>query len=127
MGKTTISAAVLALGLIMGATPAYAIEETVDCVADPTNADCIVTTSDNDESIDLDTIVDPDEATGQPVPISNEEVTPINDEPDVIIEEEEIEEETEPALWPMYVSLGALGLAVLVFVVLNLCGPKRKK
>lgn len=34
--------------------------------------------------------------------------------------------ESEPATWPMYVSLGALGLAIIVFIVLNCFGGKKK-
>ncbi len=32
----------------------------------------------------------------------------------------------ETPMWPMYLSLGALGLVVLVFIVLNLFGRKKK-
>ncbi len=35
--------------------------------------------------------------------------------------------ETETPYWPMYLSLGALGLAILVFIILNLFGRKPKK
>lgn len=39
--------------------------------------------------------------------------------------EDDAEEDEEPALWPMYVSFGALGAAVLVFIILNLFGKKK--
>ena len=39
----------------------------------------------------------------------------------------ESEEEGEAPLWPMYLSLGALGAAVLVFIILNLFGGKKRK
>lgn len=42
-------------------------------------------------------------------------------------EEPENEEDAgEPETWPMYVSLGALGLAVLIFIILNLLGRKKR-
>lgn len=41
--------------------------------------------------------------------------------------EDDTEEEAgEPAVWPMYLSLGALGLMVVVFIILNLFGGRKK-
>lgn len=49
---------------------------------------------------------------------------PINEDGDNEGENDEIE---EPATWPMYVSLGALGFMVVVFIILNLFGGRKKK
>lgn len=39
----------------------------------------------------------------------------------------EVIEPIEPEMWPVYLSLGALAAAVLVFIILNLFGAKPKK
>jgi len=43
-----------------------------------------------------------------------------------VTEESDEEEDTEPVLWPMIISLSALGLAAVIIIVLNLTGPKIK-
>lgn len=40
-------------------------------------------------------------------------------------EDEEESDDEEPEMWPMYVSLGALGAAILVFIILNLFGKRK--
>lgn len=45
----------------------------------------------------------------------------------VVEESTEIIEPSTPEMWPVYLSLGALGLAILVFIILNLFGGKRKE
>ncbi len=36
-------------------------------------------------------------------------------------------EEAEPALWPMWLSLGAIGVAIVAIIIFNLAGRKYKK
>lgn len=133
--KKKLLIAIIATLCLLGPSKAWADEIDVDCVADPTNAACIVTTSDDSA---VDAIAEPtdcieDDATDcAPVEESplEEEMNCIgspdmNCEPEIIAEEEEAED-SEPALWPMYVSLGALGAAILVFIILNLFGGKKK-
>ncbi len=103
-------------------TATYADE--VDCVIDPTNEACIVTT--NDE-IPVNTPAD-----DLPIVTGGEtdDVLSAGEDSDgseeIVVEDDE-EVATEPALWPMYLSLGSLGLAVLVFIILSICSPKLKK
>jgi len=51
-------------------------------------------------------------------------------EPEVICasdDEEDCEDaETEPALWPLYISLGAIAITIVVIVVLNLIGRRKR-
>lgn len=102
--------------------------EEVDCVADPANAACVVTTSDEyntmpiAEPVDDYPVFDDDEVVDNSVLFVGEDS---DGDEEVIAEDEEVEE--EPAVWPMYVSLGALGLAVLTFIILNLFSPRLKK
>lgn len=103
-------------------TPTYADE--VDCVIDPTNEACIVTTNDevpvNTPADDLPVITGGE---ADDVLSAGED----SDGSEEIIVDDEEEVETEPALWPMYLSLGSLGLAILVFIILSICSPKLKK
>lgn len=131
IGLATIA---LALAITLGAAPVSAVEvEEIDCVSDPTNAACAVTT--NDEYATM-----PISETGETMPIndkptqesnSDKPAGPISDhdypEEEIEITDTEEEEESESALWPMYLSLGALGLAFLVFIILNLFGAKKKR
>lgn len=116
----SIGAAILTCGLVLG-TNVHA--EEIDCVIDPANEACVVTTS---EDIPVNTSEDdlPPVTNGE---VKNDVIFAGEDSDDdvEIIEEEEVEE--EPALWPMYLSLGALGLAILVFITLSICSPKLKK
>lgn len=51
------------------------------------------------------------------------------DEPEVICataDEEGCGEETDPEMWPLYVSLGALGATILLVIIINLIGRKKK-
>lgn len=66
-------------------------------------------------------------------PIDQELEDGTSDEPLVVCADEnetdcipEVEDDTEPALWPMIVSMAALGLAAVMIIVLNLTGPKIK-
>lgn len=59
-------------------------------------------------------------------PIAEDINEPITDETMIAEETTEVIEPAEPEMWPVYLSLGALGLALLVFIVLNLFGRKKK-
>lgn len=123
MNKQTIGLATIALALAitLGATPVSAVEvDEIDCVANPTAEACLVTTSDEGAA---DAISEPVDCVEGAVTEDCVTVNPITTEG----ENTEEEGEEEPALWPMYLSLGALGLAVLVFIILNLFGGKKKK
>lgn len=125
MNKQTIGLATItsALAITLGATPASAVEvDEIDCVANPTAEACLVTTSDEDAA---DAISEPVDCKEGVVAEDCVTVNPIAVEETT--EEEEGEASEEPALWPMYLSLGTLGLAILVFIILNLFGGKKKK
>lgn len=51
------------------------------------------------------------------------------DEPEVICateDEEDCEEEGDPEIWPLYVSLGALGATIVLVIIINLMGRKHQ-
>lgn len=51
------------------------------------------------------------------------------DEPEVICatdDEEGCGEETDSEMWPLYISLGALGATILLVIIINLIGHKKK-
>lgn len=148
----TLGALVLALGLCLGGTPVFADEpmpindepeQPVNCIGSPdTNCaepaiddsadgeipepgdtevtDCIGVEGAGEEATDCITAVEPT------TPTDDTNCDP-NEDTDCVEEDLEITEEaSEPEQWPMYVSLGALGLAVVVFIILNLFGSKKK-
>lgn len=143
MIKQTLSASLvaLALGLTLGNTAVFADEpmpisdtpvEPTNCIDGDPNMNCAEVTTQGDPEADC---IDGDGMTDC-APISGEE--PIEEPGEGSSSErvnldddgtgsEESEEEGEAPLWPMYLSLGALGAAVLVFVVLNLFGGKKRK
>ncbi len=126
MNKQTFSLGIVAVGiLIAGRTlPAFAEEVEIDCVADPTNEACLVTTDDEpvDESFDPDANNETVNGTTDGNNNQTNDTDSTADESDP-----ETEEEEEAPAWPMYLSFGALGAAVLVFIVLNLAGGKAKQ
>lgn len=115
------------------ATPVYADEVEVDCETNPSSEACIMlldgetpTTSpyiqyNSDTSTapnptDYPEIPDNCDPTIQNcLPHANESESEIEPIDDVEI----IEEETGPVMWPVYVSLGSLGAAIIVFILLN--------
>lgn len=130
MIKKTFIVATAIFALALGTAPAWA--EEVDCTTNPEAEAC---PSQGEYGIM------PISETGETMPISDNpedhnqdsDGTPVRDhdypesDNEIIEETEIIEEETEPALWPMYLSLGALGLALIVFIILNLFGGKKRK
>lgn len=104
-----ISALITCLGLGSAVTPAYALDE----ASDP------VVTSEIDEP------------TGPSID-NGEVVTPPDDEDDIVpdnttTDDEATDETSEPEMWPVYVSLGALGGALILVIIINLAlGRKRK-
>lgn len=126
MGKKVIissSVAALSLGLALGLFSASAsatdeareiqprtveiqprtIDEEIEC--DEANNDC-ADLIDLQETNDTEIILAEDE--------------------DGVTEVEDIEVESEPEMWPVYVSLGAIGVMILMIIVLNLTGKKKK-
>lgn len=76
-------------------------------IAEPNDTECPENDPTCKENIDLETGTMPDN--------------------DPALDEDQAEEDdSEPELWPMYLSLGALGAVVLVFIILNLFGRKKK-
>ncbi len=73
---------------------------------------CEGTDSTNCESAD-GSIAQPDKPTGE-----------IEADAD---DEESTEEATEPEMWPVYVSLGSLGAAFLLIIIINLVGRKSRQ
>lgn len=47
------------------------------------------------------------------------------DETEEIVEEDIIEEEAEPAMWPVYLSFGAIGVTILMVIILSLTSKKK--
>lgn len=108
LGITIATVAAISL-----AAPAYADEVEIDCETNPTDQACIML-------LDQET----------PAPATNAAPKPTDypaDPDDTEIVEEDIEEESEPAMWPVYISFAALGAAVLTFIILNLFGGRKKK
>lgn len=119
------------------AAPVYADEVEVDCETSPSSEACIMLL--DEETPTSDTTTAPyvqynSNTTTAPNPTDYPEITDNCDptiqnclphanegesEIEPIDDVEIIEEETEPVMWPVYVSLGSLGAAVIVFVLLN--------
>ena len=74
----------------------------------------------------MNTAPQPRDYTADVTPIAEDINEPIADETIITEETTEAIEPAEPEMWPVYLSLGALGLALLVFIALNLFGRKRK-
>lgn len=119
--KLTISAKVLALALGFMSTlitlPSFAL----DCLPGSTAPGCNARTT-----ID-ETISTPDDE----AVVTSDEVL-INESPEEIseteLEQEEVDEETgEIAMWTVYLSLGALGTAIILIVIINATGKKKKQ
>lgn len=140
--KKLLAAIIITLGMVAPYAPVYA-EESEEAENLPS---MLVTTQENCEEGGQDECV---------VPLSDEPAGGYFDEPDewnvpeqtidnVLSEdncspdmncissaekddEEESEESEEAAeVWPMYVSLGALGAAILIFIILNIVSGKKK-
>lgn len=112
--------------------PVQAEEVEVDCIADPTNEVCIMPL-DQETPTPNETTPAPTDYPDLPKDNCSPDLTTncipeyIEDETDEIIEEgTDDEEEGESAMWPVYVSFGALGAAVVIFIALNLFGGKKK-
>ncbi len=148
MIKQTLSvgAILMAVGVIISGTPVFAEDDTsllpgnnarveTNCIGDSDmNCDTAVPTSDEiGEPVDIDEVtdcIDGEEGVDCAEVITLDPVeeyprpTCAPDDEDCTVDEDE--EEGEPAAWPMYVSLGALGAAIVVFIALNLFGGKKK-
>ncbi len=128
MIKQTFIAATAIFALTLTAAPVWADE--VDCTITPEAAVCldqseagIMPINDTSEATPINDVDDTTPVRDHDYPESSNQTT----DGTIEIDEIEVEEETEPALWPMYLSLGVLGLAVLVFIILNLFGGKKRK
>ena len=75
----------------------------------------------------MNTAPQPRDYTADVTPIAEDINEPIADETIITEETAEVIEPAEPEMWPVYLSLGALGLALLAFIVLNLFGRKHRK
>lgn len=125
MIKNILSAGIVALtfGLVLGGSN-LAFAEEVDCEINP-GEECIMPlTGEGNISGELaepneETPTDPDTDT----PTQNTE----EERDDETENTDENAEESEPEEWPMYLALGALGAAILVFIILNLFGGKKKQ
>lgn len=144
MIKQTLSAGfvAVALGLTLGSTAVFADEpmpisdtpvEPTNCLDGDPNMNCAEITSEPEpeDCIGGDGTTDCAPISGEE-PIeepgegsSSERVDLDGDDEDD--SESSAEEDEEAPLWPMYISLGALGAAVLVFIILNLFGGKKRK
>lgn len=124
MIKNILSAGIVALtfGLVLGGSN-LAFAEEVDCEINP-GEECIMPlTGEGNISGELaepneETPTDPD--TDTPTQSTEEKRDDETENTD------ENAEESEPEEWPMYLALGALGAAILVFIILNLFGGKKK-
>lgn len=129
MIKQTLSAGLLAIvaSFAIGSIAVHA-EEIMPLSEQPVSAtDCA-----NNVDGETDATTDcPDKTTDSTTSVTeptdqDQTSTPDNAPEEIIVEEDEELIEEEPAMWPVYISLGALGLAILVFIILNLFGGKRK-
>lgn len=145
----SMGSALLALGIIFGGTPAFAVDDSMlpgnnartpqtNCIgsSDMNCSEPVVTSEEIPEPGD-EPVVDCIGSEGDIPTDCGEGIVVAPTEEEIEIQEpacatedgegcEEAEEANEPATWPMYVSLGALGLAVVVFIILNLFGGKKK-
>ncbi len=134
MIKQTLSAGLLAIvaSFTFGTIAVHA-EEIMPISERPvTSTDCVnsvdsetdTTTNCPDESADS---TDSTTSVTEPTEREEDQKSDKEKEPEeIIVEEDEEVIEEETPMWPVYISLGALGLAILVFIVLNLFGGKRK-
>lgn len=75
----------------------------------------------NDDTIDINAI------TGGRNAEDNTEIESTNiDDNSSTINLEELTEVEEPSIWPMVISLSALGLVIVIIIVLNLFGRRKK-
>lgn len=148
MRKTFISSSIIALSLgvgILGFVPAHAEEINTGTVP----GDGFTATSDDElETISVggtsDNAAEPSSGNADAEPIFAGESTELEDtidhegtsgEPEVICadptepgcEDAAVEDEIDPELWPLIISLAALGLTVLFVIIFNIIGRKRKK
>lgn len=122
MKKQNLVAAILAvafgLGLVVPKLTAWAVEGQNL----PMQADGVMPLSD-----DPDANGELPEPTDYPEEFNSDNQTQPETQPTEDNSEDDTEEETdESATWPMYLSLGALGLMVVVFIILNLFGGRKK-
>ena len=124
MIKNILSAGMIALafGLVLG-NSSLAFAEEVDCETNP-GEECIMPLT-GEENISGE-LAEPNEET----PATPDTETPTEgaeeERGDETENTDDEEEEGEPEEWPMYLALGALGAAILVFIILNLFGGKKK-
>lgn len=126
-----VGAFVLGLGLGQLATPAFATD--IDPAAttsenDPANVP-VVTSETGDGEIDEPT--DPSDDNGEVIDPDHDQDHPAEtDKCDVDDEtkcEDADEDEADTEMWPVYVSFGALGGALLLVIIINVAfGRKRK-
>ncbi len=136
----SLGAIILAFGLFFGNMSVYADEVEVDCIATPTDAACIEATSDEPSDSAIEPTNDYIEYNNKTdAPVHAQDYPEVTDNCDPAVQNclphaseddstpeaeptddvEIIEEETEPVMWPVYVSLGSLGAAIVVFILLN--------
>jgi len=122
--KLTLGALTLSLGLAFATTPVQALdclEAPCPCMPDEeeTNPDCIPV-SRNSTTGAIEEPTDPSTAGG-------EVVDPTENDPEADAEVEAEEEEAgEPAMWPTYLSLGALGATFILIIIINLASRRKK-
>jgi len=106
-----------------GTAEVYSEEETITTTAEPdatSTQDCDDTTDEKCQT----------EAERYDTELENALEEGLANEPEVICatgDEEGCEDaKTEPALWPLYLSLGAIAVTIVVIIVLNLIGRKKR-
>lgn len=151
MNKQKIFLFVLTLSFVGGAfavAPANALDETVNGEVivsgdeDPSTADGeiyteeIITTSETDTSSDAEEDCDEttdEECQSRPesydTALENALDEGLADEPEVICatdDEEGCGTDADSEMWPLYISLAALGATILLVIIINLIGRKKK-
>lgn len=134
--KVVLGIAGLVLGLAVagGGSFAYA-DEVIDATIneEDTETNCVGNPDMNcAEDVSVDTVYDEEywsnDDDGDP---NNEEDEDdsywAGDEAESDATSHEEETEAEPALWPMWLSLGAIGVALVAIIIFNLAGRKYKK
>lgn len=137
-----VGAFLIALGVIFGGGLAFAEDGEAVPTSDQPETNCIdssdlncaqdVITASGDEiaepddTVEVTDCINGADGTDCVETVVTEYPSSTCDTPECMEILEEAETDSAPAVWPMYVSLGALGLAILVFIVLNIFGRKKK-
>lgn len=128
MSKKILSGAALALMLALSFTSAAVFADGDDGIMPINETNEVNPINDTDETTPInETSGEISEPTDDPVSDGNIDLEEGNMAPDNTEVEDEEDATSGSEMWTMYVSLGALGLAILVFIILNAFGRKKRQ